>query len=253
MAQGLIESAAQSENAAERQSYSVTPATVISTCDSSKAMRVQVRIPALPGVEPWVRVAVPMAGPKRGMFFMPQVDDEVLLAFNQGDIRESYVIGSVWNGVDKPPAKDTKDAENKRIIRTPKGLEILFDDSIPSITLTIHPPDKAKAGPKAAATASRAQDQAGGDQKDIVPVITIDKKKVIIKRASGANQENDEQLITLDDNGISLEAKKGDIVLKSQSGKLQIDAKSIEIKSSQETQITASGNCVIKGQKVFIN
>src|SRR5260370_35412403 len=118
-AQPLMESRAkETEATAERKSYSVTPGIVFSTCDSNKNMRVQVRIPALPGVEPWVRVSVPMAGPQRGMFFMPQVDDEVLLAFNQADVRESYVIGSVWNGVDKAPASDTNDAANQRIVRT---------------------------------------------------------------------------------------------------------------------------------------
>ncbi len=247
MAQALIESSAkETEATAERQSYSVTPAIVIATCDSNKNMRVQVRIPALPGVEPWVRVSVPMAGPQRGMFFMPQVDDEVLLAFNQGDVRESYVIGSVWNGVDKPPASDTNDAVNKRIIRTPKGLEIFFDDSVPSLTLTINPPQNTKKG---------AQGQGGTDQNsDTIPSITIDKKKIVIKRASGANHDNDQQIITIDDNGITLEAKKGDIVLKTEKGKVQIDAKSIEIKSSQQTEIKASGgNCIVKGQQVQIN
>jgi uncharacterized protein involved in type VI secretion and phage assembly len=255
VAQALIESGAkQTEAPAERQSYSVTPATVIATCDSSKQMRVQVRIPALPGVEPWVRVAVPMAGPQRGMFFMPQVDDEVLLAFNQGDVRESYVIGSVWNGVDKPPASDTNDAVNKRIIRTPKGLEIFFDDSGPSLTLTINPPKNTKAGSKSAATVNGAQSQGGGSQNDTVPSISFDKDKIIIRRASGANHDNDQQIITLDDNGITLEAKKGDIVLKTEKGKVQIQAKSIEIKSSQQTEINASGgNCIVKGQQVQIN
>jgi uncharacterized protein involved in type VI secretion and phage assembly len=256
VAQGLIESSArQTEAPEERQSYSVTPATVIATCDSSKEMRVQVRIPAFPSIQPWVRVSVPMAGPQRGMFFMPQVDDEVLLAFNQGDVRESYVIGSVWNGVDKPPASDTNDAVDKRIIRTPKGLEIFFDDSVPSLTLTINVPKNTKAGSKSAATVNAAQSQGGENQKnDTVPSITIDKKKIIIRRASGANHDNDQQIITLDDNGITLEAKKGDIVLKTEKGKVQIEAKSIEIKSSQQTEITASGgNCVIKGQQVQIN
>src|SRR5260370_35170445 len=120
-AQALIESSAkETEATAERQSYSVTPAIGIATCDSNKNMRVQVRIPALPGVEPWVRVSVPMAGPQRGRFFMPQVDGEERLAFNQGDVRESYVIGSVWNGVDKPPVSDTDDAVTKRTISAPQ-------------------------------------------------------------------------------------------------------------------------------------
>ena len=131
-----------SESSSDYQALSITNATVIDNIDQTGEMRVQVRIPWLPDANPWVRVAMPMAGPRRGIFFIPQVNDEVLLAFNQGDIREAYVIGAVWNGVDKPPMKDPNDAVTKRVIRTPKGLEILFDDSGPSLTLTIKPADQ---------------------------------------------------------------------------------------------------------------
>ena len=38
-----------------------------------------------------------------GYFFSPEVDDEVIVAFDQGDIRYPYVIGGLWNGKDEPP------------------------------------------------------------------------------------------------------------------------------------------------------
>src|SRR5207249_2038613 len=69
-----------SESSSDYQALSITNATVIDNIDQTGEMRVQVRIPWLPDANPWVRVAMPMAGPRRGIFFIPQVNDEVLLA-----------------------------------------------------------------------------------------------------------------------------------------------------------------------------
>jgi uncharacterized protein involved in type VI secretion and phage assembly len=51
----------------------------------------------------WARVAVPFAGGNRGAFFIPQVGDEVLVVFVNGDARAPIVVGSLWNGTDAPP------------------------------------------------------------------------------------------------------------------------------------------------------
>jgi len=59
----------------------------------------------------WARVAVPMAGNDRGFYFMPDVGDEVLLAFDHGDVYSPYVIGSLWNARSKPP-RSRKDGNN---------------------------------------------------------------------------------------------------------------------------------------------
>ncbi|HEX5619159.1 MAG TPA: VgrG-related protein [Solirubrobacteraceae bacterium] len=53
----------------------------------------------------WARVVVPHAGKDRGMFFLPQVGDEVVVAFEHGDTRRPLIIGSLFNGQDKPPAE----------------------------------------------------------------------------------------------------------------------------------------------------
>ncbi|MFI5385008.1 MAG: VgrG-related protein, partial [Fimbriimonadales bacterium] len=50
----------------------------------------------------WARMASPMAGPGRGIYFLPEVNDEVLVAFEHGDIHHPYMIGALWNGVDTP-------------------------------------------------------------------------------------------------------------------------------------------------------
>ena len=66
----------------------------------------------------WARIATAMAGNDKGTFFMPEVGDEVLVAFEQGDFNSPYVIGFLWNGKDKPPEIDIKKKSYKNYKRT---------------------------------------------------------------------------------------------------------------------------------------
>ena len=95
--------------------------------------RIQLQFPWMdPDLRSWARVAAPMAGSKRGAFFMPEVDDEVLVGFEHGDFNRPYVLGSLWNGVDKPPltaSEAVKDGVVKRIFKTRAGHVIQLDDS----------------------------------------------------------------------------------------------------------------------------
>jgi type VI secretion system VgrG family protein len=69
--------------------------------DPDQLYRVKVRFPWFPAVESnWARAARPLSGP---VFFVPEVGDEVLVAFEHGDITRPFVIGTLWNGEDKPP------------------------------------------------------------------------------------------------------------------------------------------------------
>jgi uncharacterized protein involved in type VI secretion and phage assembly len=97
--------------------------------DSDGLGRIQVTYPWLNGpVERMVPVAAPMAGGDRGTFFMPEIHDEVLLAFDQGMPEHPYVIGFLWNPVQKPPSGD----ERQRMIRSKNGHTIRFVDSTPT-------------------------------------------------------------------------------------------------------------------------
>ena|SRR5262245_32057600 len=73
----------------------------------------------------WAPVAAPLAGKDRGAFFMPEVDDEVLVAFDQGDFDHPFIVGFLWNGVDTPPETTNKN----RIIKTPGGHQLRFEDT----------------------------------------------------------------------------------------------------------------------------
>jgi uncharacterized protein involved in type VI secretion and phage assembly len=76
----------------------------------------------------WVRMTTLMAGGGRGTFFLPEVGDEVLVAFENGDLNRPYMIGALWNGVDKPPETNSDGKNNIRKIKSRSGHEIIFND-----------------------------------------------------------------------------------------------------------------------------
>jgi len=132
----LIDEMSTSTNGTETRISGVAVAQVISNTDLTGQGRVQLKLPWLPGFEPWARVAVLLAGMNRGTYFIPQVGDEVLVAFEQGDVRQPFVIGCLWNASDTPPAASPLDPVAKRIIRTPLGHVMEFDDTLQSVTIT---------------------------------------------------------------------------------------------------------------------
>lgn len=77
--------------------------------DPKKWGRVRVKFPTLTEEHEsnWARVVSAGAGPSRGFDCLPEVNDEVLVAFEHGDIHRPYVIGGVWNGTDAPPEVTT--------------------------------------------------------------------------------------------------------------------------------------------------
>jgi uncharacterized protein involved in type VI secretion and phage assembly len=82
----------------------LVPAIVTNLNDPDKRYRVKVKFPWLDDqVESdWMRVVHFGAGPKHGAIFLPEVNDEVIVGFEQGDFRRGYVLGGVYNGKDSP-------------------------------------------------------------------------------------------------------------------------------------------------------
>ncbi len=92
--------------------------------------RVKVKFPWLSDEDEsqWARLATPMAGNKRGIYFLPEVDDEVLVAFEHGDVRFPYVLGALWNGKDAPPGTNDDGKNNLRLIHSRSGHLIKLSD-----------------------------------------------------------------------------------------------------------------------------
>lgn len=103
--------------------------------DPDGAARVKVKFPWLtPDHESgWARVVSVGAGPERGVQFLPEVNDEVLVGFEQGDIHHPYVLGGLWNGQDRPPLDQGEAVSGgkvqRRVIRSRSGHKITLDDS----------------------------------------------------------------------------------------------------------------------------
>src|SRR5438105_3479686 len=123
--------------------------------DQGGAPRVKLQFPWLdPDYRTdWVRIAAPMAGDGRGIYFMPETEDVAVVGFDRGNLDNPYIVGFLWAGSAKPPESDRKiraihtqgghiirleDGDPKRItIETPGGLSIVMDDSASgSITIS---------------------------------------------------------------------------------------------------------------------
>ncbi|HTJ42309.1 MAG TPA: phage baseplate assembly protein V [Kofleriaceae bacterium] len=111
---------------------------VTSNKDPDHLGRVKVKFPSLSMDDDsaWAPIVSMGAGKGRGWFFLPEVDDEVLVMFEHGDISRPLVVGAMWNGKDKPP-KDNADGKNTtRGIVSKNGSTILFDDDKGTISIT---------------------------------------------------------------------------------------------------------------------
>ncbi|WP_420328415.1 phage baseplate assembly protein V [Mameliella sp.] len=125
--------------------YGVYPAIVTDLADEDGQGRVRVRLPwaidADGGHEAWARMSTLFAGPDRGSWFMPDVDDEVLVAFGGGDPRHAFIIGGLWNGQDTPHEEmDSSSENNIKSIRTRNGVKVTLDDSSGSEEMILETP-----------------------------------------------------------------------------------------------------------------
>jgi uncharacterized protein involved in type VI secretion and phage assembly len=115
---------------ADERFYGITVGIVTNNQDPQGLGRVQVRFPWLSDEHGshWARVASPMAGKERGLYFLPEVDDEVLVAFEHGVVEFPYVLGALWNGKDLPP-EPSDQQNNRRTIKSRSGHIIRLDDT----------------------------------------------------------------------------------------------------------------------------
>jgi uncharacterized protein involved in type VI secretion and phage assembly len=192
--------------------------------DPEQRGRVKLKFPCWGGDDEsdWARIAVPMAGKQRGMFFLPEVDDEVLVAFAHGDVRLPYVIGSLWNGQDSPPEQNADGKNNVRVIKSRSGHVILFDDSEGKEKIEI----KAKSGHAVVIDKTSVR-------------ICDSKEKIIIK-------------LDADSGTVSINASK-DITLTATNGAIKLDALQIEINGKASADLKSDGSLGIKGSLVKIN
>jgi uncharacterized protein involved in type VI secretion and phage assembly len=126
--------------------YGVYPALVSDIKDPDGLGRVKVTLPWSPDTqgdryEAWARIATLMGGNNRGSWFIPDVNDEVLLVFEGGDPRRPYVIGGLWNGRDTPPETMDGAGDNyQKVLRSRNGVQITLNDRDGRETLVLETP-----------------------------------------------------------------------------------------------------------------
>jgi uncharacterized protein involved in type VI secretion and phage assembly len=149
--------------------FGVYPAQVTSVTDPDGQARVKVALPWSPDsggakYEAWARLATMMAGGNRGSFFVPDVNDEVLVAFEAGDTRRPYVLGALWNGQDSPPTSmDSAGSNNTKLLCSRNGVKITLDDTSGSEKLVVETPGGQKITLQDGAGTVTIQDSRGNE------------------------------------------------------------------------------------------
>ena len=131
MSNSLIDVLHQGSSEESGRIYGVAVGIVSNNKDPMNLGRVRMTFPWLSDdhESDWARIATTMAGPTRGTYFLPEVNDEVLVAFEHGDVRFPYVIGAMWNGQDQPPANNSDGQNNIRVIQSRSGHIVRLDDT----------------------------------------------------------------------------------------------------------------------------
>jgi uncharacterized protein involved in type VI secretion and phage assembly len=126
----MLQKAQETASTGDAKMFGVEVAIVTNVKDELKQGRVKVCFPRLPGKpeSDWVRVAQPAGGAGRGFYWIPHVNDEVLVAFERGEAHRPYVVGSLWNGKDKPMKDAYQDENTTVMIQTKSGHQVILDD-----------------------------------------------------------------------------------------------------------------------------
>jgi hypothetical protein len=98
--------------------------------EGNPGYRVKVKFPWLNEQETsfWARIAVPMGGSGRGTYVLPEIDDQVLVVFEHGDINRPIVVGSLWSKTQEPVEVNQSGKNNTKLIKSRAGHRIIFDD-----------------------------------------------------------------------------------------------------------------------------
>lgn len=121
--------------AGQKQQTGLVIGIVTNNDDPKDQGRVKVKFPWLSDQHEsdWARVASPGAGKSRGLAWIPEVNDEVLVGFEMGDMNHPFVIGGLWNGVDATPEPTKQLVKGgktvHRVFYSRVGHKIILDDS----------------------------------------------------------------------------------------------------------------------------
>ncbi|MEF8776729.1 MAG: phage baseplate assembly protein V [Haloarculaceae archaeon] len=182
----------------------------------------------------WARIATEMASKEYGTFFLPEVGDEVLVAFEGGNIHHPVVIGSLYNGKRKPPFDNASGDNDIRAIKSRNEHTMEFDDATTGGKVTI----------ETAAGHTITLDDTAGAETITVEDSTGD-NSMTMDSVGGEVTVSADKKITLDADTIKLDGNKVDISAKN---KASVSGNSgIDISSKANLKMTSNGNMKVKG------
>ncbi|WP_337099674.1 phage baseplate assembly protein V [Paenibacillus sp. YIM B09110] len=209
--------------------------------DPEKLGRVKVRFPLREGQlqTDWIRIATLMGGKEMGTLFIPEVNDEVLVAFLMGRLDQPIVIGTLWSKKAAPPAG--KEKNDVRKIKTRSGHEIIFDDNSTDGSITIktskgHSIEMDDKGKKVSITMQNTQQSI---------VLDSTANKVTVKSGDTAKLEMTSQ------GDVTMTGTKS-LTLKGAQVKVEADA-SLTLQSNGMMEVKTNGILTLKGSMVKIN
>lgn len=127
------------DGSAERY-FGVFPAIVTDIVDPDNLGRIQLKFPWLgadgDSVRAWATLLTPYADDDQGFYVLPAVDTQVVVAFEAGELRRPYIVGSAWNGSEAMPEAPAA-SNNKRLIKSRAGSLFEFDDTDGAAKVTI--------------------------------------------------------------------------------------------------------------------
>jgi phage protein D/phage baseplate assembly protein gpV len=219
--------------------YGVNIGLVVNTKDPDNRGRVKVQFPWLPdpNESDWARVVQPGAGKGRGMVSLPEVGDEVLVAFQMGDPQVPIVIGNLYNGVDKPSTTEgdplTRDNGQMALegYVSHTGHRLVFQDKDGFVLLRTGPDD------------GSVKYLLKLDKTNKIIEVTSD-GKVTIKGADDITVKGDANIKV--EAGGNLDEKAG--------GNVKIEASgNMDLKAGGNMNVQASGMTTIKGSTIQLN
>ncbi len=198
----------------------------------------------------WARVAFPGAGKDRGIYFVPEPDDEVLVAFEHGDFNRPYIIGSVYNGKDAPPLPIgqvvVSGAVVKRQIKTRKGHKVTFTETASEEWIEIRD-SKDQTWIKFDATNKKVEMHSEGE-------ITIGATQNISMKSDTGNITIEAPSGKIEIKGMQLSAEgQTQAALKSPGGPTNVEGLTLTAKGQSMAEVSASGPLTIRGAIVNIN
>lgn len=248
----IIDNIIRNQEGESNKIYGVVTGIVTNIKDPENKGRVKVKLLSKVNKDnetDYMRVAVPMAGKDMGMFFMPEVGDEVLVVFNNGDINRPYIIGRLWNDKAKAPAQIKDGKNNIRKIKTKSGHEIIFNDEKDKEEINI------KTSKSLQLSLSDKENKIEIKDKSNKNIINVDVENESIKLKCSKKI-----VIEVNGNKIELDGSSGKIKIESsnsisiKSQQIDIDASAgINIKSSSYINVKSDGPTSIKGAVIKMN